>query len=278
MRAFPPLPVRTDWMPAYLAARGDGNRDFAYGFADAQGAPGADGRRYHSAVDWFAPGGTVVRAPAAGTVVRVVSSRGTSGQVFGGVLEVEEPAGITWVMRHVDPLVPLGREVPAGAEVAAITRWEDGWPHLHLEVWRSRSGGYVHENMVDPREVEWTARVLDRPELAPPAVYWFEELPTPAGRGPVVVGRFDAPSSSAAEAARLRGDAWGGVTTLAGADRGYYVLGWAPGTWGERFRWGPWADREDRHRVMAARQANTGRRMRPFKGREASLYPWPMAG
>ena len=122
MRAFPPLPVREDWMPAYLAGRGDGNRDFAYNVADAQGAPAADGRRYHSAVDWFAPAGTVVRAPGAGTVVRVVASRGTSGQVFGGVLEVEEASGLTWVFRHVDPTVPLGREVPAGAEVARVGR------------------------------------------------------------------------------------------------------------------------------------------------------------
>jgi hypothetical protein len=264
-------------MPAYLARRGDANRDFAFSTADAQGAPDRDGQRMHSAVDWFAPGGTVVRCPAAGAVVRVVESRGTTGQVFGGVLEVEEPTGIAWVFRHVDPMVMLGADVPAGGEVARVSRWQDGAPHLHLEVWRSRSGGYAHENMIDPREVEWTA-AAERDSLEP-AQYWFEERPWPAGgRGPNVLST--AGPEAATRLARGLREAVDRVpaSTVAGADGRFYVLTWAPGAYGERFRWGPWADREARDRVQAARQENTGRRMRPFRGRSSSLYPWPMAG
>jgi murein DD-endopeptidase MepM/ murein hydrolase activator NlpD len=282
MRVFPPLPIRADWMPAYLASRGDANRDFAFSAVDAQGAPDRDGRRLHSAVDWFAPGGTVVRAPAAGAVVRVVESRGSTGQVFGGVLEVEEPSGIVWVSRHVDPRVMLGADVPAGGEVATVSRWADGWPHLHLEIHRSRSGGYAHENMIDPRGVEWTAAAV-RPEREP-AAYWFEELPHDrGGRGPVVLGVFVTAAAARKRAGtmapppRARHAADVG-STVAGADGRFYALSWAPGAYGERFRWGPWADREARDRVQVARQENTGRTMRPFKGRGASLYPWPMAG
>ena len=36
---------------------------------DPEGAPAADGRNYHAAKDWFAPGGTPVRAPIDGAVV-----------------------------------------------------------------------------------------------------------------------------------------------------------------------------------------------------------------
>jgi murein DD-endopeptidase MepM/ murein hydrolase activator NlpD len=170
MRAYPPLPIREDWTPAYLVARGDANRDFAFGFKDAQGAPSADGNRYHSAVDWFAPGGVPVKAPVEGEVIRVSPSKGDSGQVFGGVVEIQEPSGAVWVMRHVDPLMMLsvGRRVAPGEMVATVTRWRDGGPHLHLEIWRSRAGGYQHENMIDPREVEWvTSTTLEREEPLP---------------------------------------------------------------------------------------------------------------
>lgn len=128
-------------MPSNLAARGHGNRDFAFRFKDAEGAPANDGRRYHSAVDWFAPGTTPVRSPGAGTIVRVDHSNDHDGPVFGGVLVVQQPDGLCWTMRHVDPKAPKGRRVEAGDVVAAVTVWNSGPDHLHLEIWSGRSAG-----------------------------------------------------------------------------------------------------------------------------------------
>lgn len=163
LRAYPPLPVREDWTPAYLSARGDANRDFAFNLRDAQGAPSLDGNRYHSAVDIFAPGGSPVVSPVAGRVYQVDASRGWTGQVFGGVVRILEPSGVLWVLRHVEPCVSVGQEAIAGEAVASVTPWRDGGPHLHLEIWRTPTGGYRHENMIDPREVEWTtAAILER--------------------------------------------------------------------------------------------------------------------
>jgi murein DD-endopeptidase MepM/ murein hydrolase activator NlpD len=164
VRALCPIPIRDDWTPSYLKARGDANRDFAFRLPDAEGSPAGDGRSYHSAVDWFAPGETPVLAPVAGTVSRVMPSRGDRGQVFGGVVAIVEPSGFVWVMRHVEPGVVPGQEVAAGEVVAILTPWRDGGPHLHMEIWRSQSGGYRHENMVDPKTVEWaTSTTMEKP-------------------------------------------------------------------------------------------------------------------
>jgi murein DD-endopeptidase MepM/ murein hydrolase activator NlpD len=169
VRAVAPLPIRADWTPSYLKARGDFNLDYAYRLRDAQGAPANDGQRYHSAVDWFAPGAYPVRSPVAGRVYQVDNSRGTTGQVFGGVVRILEPSGVLWVMRHVDPLVAVGTPLQPGLIVATVTPWRDGSPHLHMEIWRTPTGGYRHENMIDPREVEWvTVSTLEREPTEPP--------------------------------------------------------------------------------------------------------------
>lgn len=167
MRAYQPLPFREEWAPSYLKSRGDANVDYAFRFPDAQGAPASDGRRFHSAADIFAPGGTPVLAPVPGRVVESTPSRGNSGQVFGGVVKVRDPSGMVWTHRHVDPDVPYGAEVAAGQQIARVSAWRDGGPHDHLEIWRSLGGGYRHENMIDPRSVEW----LDPDDVA--------ERPTP---------------------------------------------------------------------------------------------------
>lgn len=171
MKAVAPLPIREDWTPAYLKILGEGNRDFAYGFQDPQGAPADDGHSYHSAVDWFAPGGTPVASPVDGTVCDVSASRGNTGQIFGGVVRVRDADGRVWVLRHVDPWsgTVRGMQVKAGIGLASVTDWRGGSPHLHLEIWRTLTGGYRHENMIDPHEVEWlTTSVLERPEPALP--------------------------------------------------------------------------------------------------------------
>jgi WD40 repeat protein len=117
---------------------------------DAEGALANDGQRYHAGKDWFAPGGSVVRAPVRGKVVEAKPSRGTTGQVAGGTVKIEARDGKVWVFRFVDPTVRVGRQVLPGQQVATVTRWRDGSPHIHMEVWKTLAGGYDFENMLDP--------------------------------------------------------------------------------------------------------------------------------
>lgn len=273
---YPPLPLRKEWAPSYLATRpGAVNRDFAFHFADPQGCyPRPPG--YHGAVDWFAPAGTEVRSPGAGIVTRTVATSDSSGPVFGGIVEVTEATGLVWVMRHVQPVERLGASVTAGAVVARVARWDDGGEHLHLEVWRSKGGGYNIANMIDPQTITWDERAAVAVQPPPPAEHYIEERPYPAGTGPVVHGGTTAERADTL-AKRLRRDGKA-VSTLA-ADNGLvYVLEWGPGTHGDRFRWGPWATADQRDTVRAQRELVQGRQMRPFAGREMSLYPWPKEG
>ncbi|HEV2772514.1 MAG TPA: peptidoglycan DD-metalloendopeptidase family protein [Thermoleophilaceae bacterium] len=118
---------------------------------DAEGAPGRNGSRYHAAKDWFAPGGSKVRAPVSGKIVEVKPSRGNTGQVFGGVVKIQSEDGKVWVFRHVDPRgVRNGERVRAGELVATVTPWRGGPSHAHIEIWKSLSPSYKHWNMIDP--------------------------------------------------------------------------------------------------------------------------------
>jgi hypothetical protein len=75
-----------------------------FALQDAEGAPADNGRRYHAAKDWFAPGGSRVSAPVAGVIVEAKPSIGNTGQVFGGVVKIEAASDKkVWVFRHVDP-------------------------------------------------------------------------------------------------------------------------------------------------------------------------------
>lgn len=268
MTAVQPLPVREDWAPAYLAGRGTQNRDFAFNLRDAQGADG-----YHSAVDWFAPAFTPVVSPVAGRVVRSDPSRGTSGQVFGGVLAVEDDAGFLWVMRHVNPGRAIGEDVEAGEQVGAVTDWTDGGDHLHLEIWKRPEGGYHHDNMIDPMTVEW----VDREDAAPVVRYWIEELPfTQGGNGPAIRGQkkgyAQAPLAHIV-AAGLRASGRL-ISTVRGTDDRTYVLEWLKGTHGRKYRFGPWTNSDTQEYWWRRRETNTGRTQRRFSG-NASIYPWP---
>lgn len=160
MLAFPPLPT------ARVSYGKPGYQDWAFNLPDLEGMyPRPPGR--HGAVDWFADGGTPVKAARAGTVVEVVASRGNTGQVFGGVVKIEEPDGTVWVYRHVSPYVGLGTPVSAGTRIAIVTTWLDGPDHLHMEVWRTLAGGYNFANAIDPRSYVFTL------------VYRGEEVPPP---------------------------------------------------------------------------------------------------
>jgi murein DD-endopeptidase MepM/ murein hydrolase activator NlpD len=261
-------------MPIYLASRKDGNRDFAFHFRDAEGAPSSDGFRYHSAVDWFAPANTLIEAPVDGIVVESYSTSDVSGPVFGGVLKLKDETGMVWVLRHVIPLVSYGTKVLSGSTVAKVSPWTGGTPHLHLEIWKNQYGGYVHENMIDPKTVTWVEeyKVEEKPDLS----FYYEELPaSQGGAGPDVVGtyRFAAYAAGAQLLRRARGET---VSRLAGDDGKFYVLRWAPGTYGDKYRWGPFT-KEDRDSALKRRESVTSRAMRAFKGRNLSNFPWPKA-
>ena len=160
--AYPPLPT------ANVTYGKPGYQDFAFNLSDAQGMyPRPPGR--HGAVDWFAAGGTPVKAARAGKVVEVVPSRGNTGQVFGGTVKIEEDEGTVWVYRHVDPYVVLGQPVDVGKTIAVVTGWRSGPSHLHLEVWRTLSGGYNFANAIDPKGYTYTL------------VYQGEGKPEPPG-------------------------------------------------------------------------------------------------
>jgi murein DD-endopeptidase MepM/ murein hydrolase activator NlpD len=125
-----------------------------FGVVDAEGAPGAGGKRYHAGKDWFAPAGSNVTAPWGGKVVEVKQSRGNSGQVFGGTVKIQGADGRVFVARHVDPRkFKVGQSVKPGQAVATVSAWTGGSPHAHIEVWKSLRGGYRYENMIDPVRV-----------------------------------------------------------------------------------------------------------------------------
>lgn len=292
MNLHAPLPISDELAPGYTRARGHANRDFAFNFRDAQGAPSRDGNRYHSAVDWFAPGSHVVESPIAGVVFDARKGTRWSGPVFGGVLGIERADGLCVVMRHVEPVVGVGAAVGSGQRVATVSPWSDGWPHAHVEVWRSRSGGYTHENMLDPQACGWVSGLTDAPpadEPPAPTAYAFEELPHDGEGGhggPRILGQSHGYEDTAA--GRARAGAVAAANRLLGrpcstmrgrlGDGGFriFALWWAPGTHAAGLagvRFGPWTSEAGRDRTREAREANTGRTMRPFRGR-ASLYPY----
>jgi hypothetical protein len=122
-----------------------------FALQDAEGAPSDNGHRYHAAKDWFAPGGSRVGSPVAGKIVEAKPSVGVHGQVFGGVVKIEATSDKkVWVFRHVEPQVHLKETVTPGERIAKVTKWADGPPHTHIEIWKTLAGGYDYENMIDP--------------------------------------------------------------------------------------------------------------------------------
>lgn len=121
-----------------------------FAFVEEQGAPDRTGVRHHAGLDWFAPVATVVRAPVAGRIIEANPSTKTSGQVFGGTVKIEAADRRVWIFRHVVPNVGVGARVVAGQPVAAISQWDDGPEHAHIEIRKTNEGGHKFENMLDP--------------------------------------------------------------------------------------------------------------------------------
>jgi len=151
----------------------------AFRWPDAEGMPSNWGTKYHGALDWFGAEGqrTPVRCPVVGEVVEVRPSRGRTGQVFGGVVKVEEAGtGRVYVCRHIDPAESLrvGAKLRPGDLLGRVTAWADGGDHIHLEVWRSLRGGYDFENALDPGTLDWSPYLM-----APVPKQTQHELRTP---------------------------------------------------------------------------------------------------
>lgn len=272
--AVTPLPFhRRDWAPAYLLARNTGNVDRYWpGAGDPQGMyPRPPG--YHSGWDIFAPAGTPVVAPATGRIVHRSESRGTTGQVFGGVIGVESQDGPAFIFRHIVPLLPNGTHVRAGDVIARVSEWDGGAPHAHMEVYKFWPASYSHVNTIDPMTISWTATLPDED----PIDYYVEDVPhTAGGTGPAIVGQRRG-------YARLK-YAQGVATIHRGRGRlvsvmqdriteRYIVLWWLPGTHKDGLPiFGP-GNQQWAKRTAERREANREYPVRVFRGRPNATYP-----
>lgn len=174
---YPPLPTKRPtwsefWIPSAAGAPGPTRAP--------NGAVSGNGR-WHAGLDWFAPAGTVCRAMVAGQIIESRGGPSGTSRVYGGVVKILHGlSGTVWVYRHVNPSVPVGAAVSAGDPVALVAPWAGGSPHAHLEVWRTRAGGYQVQNMIDPWGLSYVARTNGRPWPPPHGNTLRLVLATPA--------------------------------------------------------------------------------------------------
>jgi biotin carboxyl carrier protein len=134
----------------FLPLRPPVPRQSEFAFVEPEGAPDKNGVRHHAGLDWFAPTGTAVRAPVAGSIIEANPGGDTKGQVFGGTAKIEARDRKVWIFRHVAPKVRVGDRVTRGQLVATVHQWDDGPEHAHIEIRKTNAGGHVFENMLDP--------------------------------------------------------------------------------------------------------------------------------
>lgn len=110
-------------------------------FAAERLDPVVDQVRPHQGVDFAAPPGTPIRAPAAGVVVEVQWDAG-----YGEYLTIDHGHGVVTRYAHCsDILVAAGQRVRRGQKIALVgSTGEATGPHLHFEVW-------VDGRAVDPQ-------------------------------------------------------------------------------------------------------------------------------
>lgn len=121
-----------------------------FAIVEPEGAEDNTGVRHHAGLDWFAPANAVVRAPVAGIVIEANPSKTTKGQIFGGTVKIEASDRKVWIFRHVVPGIAIGERVTGGQPVAAVSQWDDGPEHVHIEIRKTNEGGHKFENMLDP--------------------------------------------------------------------------------------------------------------------------------
>lgn len=102
---------------------------------------------YHRGVDYAAPTGSPVIAPAAGRVV-LVGRESQGFEIHGDTIGIDHGQGVTSIFLHLSRIdVQEGQMVTAGQTIGAIgSTGASTGPHLH---W----GLYVHGQSVDP--VPW---------------------------------------------------------------------------------------------------------------------------
>ena len=93
---------------------------------------GPRGNTFHTGVDYPAPMGTPVGAPAAGTVTYAGSLRGG----WGNVVTIAVGSGVRTMLAHLSRVdVAVGQRVAQGEAVGAVgSTGNSTGPHLHLEV------------------------------------------------------------------------------------------------------------------------------------------------
>lgn len=93
---------------------------------------GPRGNRFHTGVDYPAPMGTPVAAPATGTVTYA----GWLAGGWGRVVTIAVGSGVRTMLAHLSRVdVVVGQRVSQGEEVGAVgTSGNSTGPHLHLEV------------------------------------------------------------------------------------------------------------------------------------------------
>lgn len=117
---------------------------------DAEGAPGPGGRKYHAAKDWFAPGGTPVRAPAGSRIREARPSLGDTGQVFGGTVKSRSGTAGS------GSSATSSRRSVSGTPWSAGSPWRQSPPERTVPRMRTSklrktlAGGYNLGNMIDP--------------------------------------------------------------------------------------------------------------------------------
>lgn len=118
-------------------------------YRDDFAAPRQGGRYRHEACDIFAPQGSLVLAPEAGTVIATQNT--PRGGLVVQLLAVDARGrGRRYLLSHLASIdVQEGDEVPAGATLGTVGRTGNAvttCPHLHLGIrkaWRDPSSGRV---------------------------------------------------------------------------------------------------------------------------------------
>lgn len=114
--------------------------------------------RMHSGIDYAAPSGTPIVAPADG----VVSFAGVKGG-YGNTIMLNHRKGMETLYGHMSAFVSglsVGKSVKAGDVIGFVgSTGRSTGPHLHYEV-------RINEQVVDPSTVALPARTLSNTELA----------------------------------------------------------------------------------------------------------------
>lgn len=111
----------------------------------------------HNGIDYAAPTGTEIKAPATGKV----SFKGVQGG-YGNTIVITHPGGIETLYAHMSGFgkVALGQTIQAGTVIGFVgTTGRSTGPHLHYEA-------RINGQAVDPSSVALPTRNLNQRELA----------------------------------------------------------------------------------------------------------------